>query len=269
MPDRFMPRFMHALALALGLLASPPAASESLIDPEGWTLVFAEEFDAPLDVTPWGERPSRWIAHTPWNGDFGDAEFTDPGPGFPFTQDDGVLSIEARREADGHWRAGLLSATDPQGRGFSARTGYFEARMRVPPGKGVWPAFWLMGLDRSAMSAEIDVMEHYGHMPERFSSKIHVWGARTGGEDRSRTHRTTVGAPLAEAFHSWGVLLEENHITFYFDRRAVWDVPRPPEFDMPFYPLVNLALGSGWPIDETPDPSYLLVDHVRVYALPE
>ncbi|WP_204331191.1 hypothetical protein, partial [Proteus mirabilis] len=71
------------------------------LDLTGYTLTFAEEFDS-LSVSPWGPG-SRWIAHTPWNGDFGDARFVDPRPGFPFTVEDGVLKIEARKNADGAW----------------------------------------------------------------------------------------------------------------------------------------------------------------------
>src|SRR5215510_11338306 len=88
------------------------------LDLRGYRLVFEEEFDKPLDVSARGPG-TRWTAHTPWNGDFGDAAFSDPEPDFPFTVQDGILRIEARKEADGHWRSGLLASNAPDGSGFS------------------------------------------------------------------------------------------------------------------------------------------------------
>ncbi|MGO8594024.1 family 16 glycosylhydrolase, partial [Rhizobium ruizarguesonis] len=73
--------------------------------------------------------------------------------------DQGILKIEARKEADGTWRSVLLSSVNPKGEGFSQQFAYFEARMKLPPGKGFWPAFWLIGLDRSKYTAEIDVLD--------------------------------------------------------------------------------------------------------------
>ena len=81
-------------------------------------MTFEENFDK-LDVSAWGENGSRWIAHTPWNGDFGDARFTDPTEGFPFTVEEGILRIEARKGPDGNWRSGLLASTNAKGQGFS------------------------------------------------------------------------------------------------------------------------------------------------------
>ncbi len=76
-------------------------------------ITFSDEFDS-LSVSRLGIG-TRWSAHTPWNGDFGDAKFVDPHPGFPFTVEDGILAITARKDATGHWKAGLLSSTNPQG----------------------------------------------------------------------------------------------------------------------------------------------------------
>jgi hypothetical protein len=78
---------------------APKAATEGAkaLDLSGYKMVFNEKFDAPLDVSSWGPG-TRWIAHTPWNGDFGDAKFVDPEEGFPFTIDKGILRIEARKD---------------------------------------------------------------------------------------------------------------------------------------------------------------------------
>lgn len=241
-------------------------ASGEALELENFELVYTEEFDKFLSVSPWGKNGSRWMAHTPWNGDFGDAKFSDPRNGFPFTVNDGILRIEARKSSDGKWKSGLLAA-NPKTPDFQMENGYFEARMKLPHGPGVWPAFWLIGVDRSKYTAEIDVVEHYGHWADRFSSKYHVWRAKFGGTNTSEHTRTYVSeGTLSDEFHTYGVLLEPEQLTYFFDREEIWKVPRPKEFGMNFYPLVNLALGSGWPIDETPNPSYLWVDYIRAYA---
>ncbi|UWM74465.1 glycoside hydrolase family 16 protein [Rhizobium sp. WSM4643] len=253
------------IVLGLGALPGQPSEAQQLLNINAYQLTFEESFDS-LDVSAWGERSSRWIAHTPWNGDFGDARFTDPAPGFPFTTDQGILKIEARKEADGTWRSGLLSSVNPKGEGFSQQFGYFEARMKLPPGKGVWPAFWLIGLDRSKYTSEIDVLEYYGRAPYEFSMGFHIWRQSQGGQNTTGGHWQTVqDGILNNEYHTYGVDIQADKTSFYFDRQFIWSFDTPKEFHMPFYPLVNLALGSGWPIDETPNPSILLVDYIHVY----
>ena len=253
------------IILGLGALPGQPSVAQEPLNINAYQLTFEESFDS-LDVSAWGEKSSRWIAHTPWNGDFGDARFTDPAPGFPFTTDQGILKIEARKEADGTWRSGLLSSVNPKGEGFSQQFGYFEARMRLPPGKGVWPAFWLIGLDRSKYTAEIDVLEYYGRAPYEFSMGFHIWRQSQGGQNSTGGYWKTVeDGILNSEYHTYGVDIQADKTTFYLDRQYLWSFDTPKEFHMPFYPLVNLALGSGWPIDETPNPSILLVDYIHVY----
>ena len=241
-------------------------APETLDLEADFELVFNEPFDI-VDVTPYRETPSRWIAHTPWFGDFGDARFVDPDtrPGFPFRAIDGVLRIEASKNDDGGWESGLLSASDPGGGGFRTPLGYFEARMRLPPGAGVWPAFWLVSdEDERGRKGEIDVIEFYGHDPASYQAVWHVWG---GPEKLAEAKAIEVEpGSLNDRFRDYGVEITEDRLVYYLDRRVVWDVEKPEPFDgLGFYPLVNLALGSGWPIDEVPDPSHLWVDHIRIW----
>ncbi|MDR9773689.1 glycoside hydrolase family 16 protein [Rhizobium hidalgonense] len=253
------------VVLGLGALPGRPSVAQEPLNINAYQLTFEESFDS-LDVSAWGEKSSRWIAHTPWNGDFGDARFTDPAPGFPFTTDQGILKIEARKEADGTWRSGLLSSANPRGEGFSQQFGYFEARMKLPPGKGVWPAFWLIGLDRSKYTAEIDVLEYYGRAPYEFSMGFHIWRQSQGGQNTTGGYWNKVQDGILNSdYHTYGVDIQADKTSFYFDRQFLWSFDTPKEFQMPFYPLVNLALGSGWPIDETPNPSILLVDYIHVY----
>jgi beta-glucanase (GH16 family) len=231
-------------------------------------LVMNETFDT-LSVSPDRIGPARWTAHTPWNGDFGDARFMDPGTEGPFSASNGVLSITARKDAQGQWTSGLLAAADPSGNGTGTRYGYFEARMKMPPGPGTWPAFWLAALkpasDREG-NVEIDVIEYYGQFTSAFRSSLHVWYT---DRSRYRGHGTKVSVPdhsLVSDFHRYGVDISPQAIVFFLDGKEFWRQPTPEELTYPMFPLVNLALGSGWPIDQTPNPSILLVDYVQIYG---
>jgi beta-glucanase (GH16 family) len=252
------------LLLLAGLPSVARAGTGDELDLSDLTQSFSEDFDS-LDVSAWGPG-TRWIAHTPWNGDFGAAAFADPKPGFPFTTKDGELRIEVAKGADGKWRSGLLASVDRQGKGFAQQFGYFEMRARFPAGKGLWPAFWLIGLDRSTHTSEVDVVEHYGHMPGRYTASIHVWDRREPKKSRT-THKFVAVPPnsLYEGFHTYGVKIDSEWTRFYFDRREVASVPTPAEHRQPMYLLIDLGLGPGWPIDETPNPSFMYVDYVRAW----
>ncbi|WP_370878167.1 MULTISPECIES: glycoside hydrolase family 16 protein [Rhodoplanes] len=259
---------MLAVLLGASARSSEDAADTgeagSEIDLDRYVMTFDEPFDS-LDVSAWGPG-TRWIAHTPWNGDFGDAKFADPKPGFPFTVDGGLLRIEARKSAGGRWSSGLLASVDRNGNGFAQQYGYFEMRARFPPGKGLWPAFWLIGLDRTTHTSEIDVVEHYGHAPERYTASVHVWNRRVPKESRSEHRRIPVAAgSLYDDFHTYGAGIDPDWIRIYFDRREVWRTPTPKEHRQPMYLLLDLGLGGGWPIDAAPSPSFMVVDYVRAW----
>ncbi len=250
-----------------------PAPGRKTLDLTGYHVTFNEEFDD-LSVSPWGPAGpggTRWIAHTPWRGDFGDARFTDPQPGFPFTVKDGILRIEVAKK-DGRWRSGLLSAVDPKGNGFKQQYGYFECKARFPKGPGTWPAFWLMGLKSlkdlpentgPRVNPEIDVIEHYGHWPWRYHYVLHQWG-RDGAESKHQGKRFVV-LGMEEDFHTYGVMVDEQNVILYFDGVELHREKTPECVKTPLFPLVNLALGPGWPTDKTPDPSYMYVDYVKVW----
>ena len=93
-------------ALIVSQAGDPAVAVGQTLDLERYALTFSEDFDK-LDVSPRGPG-TRWIAHTPWNGDFGSAQFTDPRPAFPFQTKDGILTITMQKGSDGKWRSGLL-----------------------------------------------------------------------------------------------------------------------------------------------------------------
>lgn len=230
--------------------------------------VFMENFDDE-SISARKIGPARWIAHTPWNGDFGDARFIDPGPAGPFKVKDGMLSITASKDEKGQWTSGLIAAADATGAGSGTRYGYFEARMKMPPGPGTWPAFWLAAQKPAEVSdgnVEIDVIEYYGQFTSAYQAVLHIWYKDKAKKRGSGQKIDVADHSLVRDFHTYGVDISPRNITYFLDRKPVWVQPTPPELDVPMYPLVNLALGSGWPIDRTPNPSTLLVDYVHVYG---
>ena len=163
---------------------------------------------------------------------------------------------------------------------YSFRYGLFEARLQLPVGRGVWPAFWALGTDIDRVGwprcGEIDVMEHLGQEPTTASGTIH--GPRDHGganadykPGRSVVHTT----PLARAFHTYGVQWLPGSIQFSFDGRPYWsitaaDLPAGSRwvFDHRFFLVLNIAIGGEWagrPDASTTFPQALLVDYVRVY----
>lgn len=236
----------------------------SVLNLSDYEITFDEPFDK-LDVSAWGPN-TRWIAHTPWNGDFGDAAFANPTPDFPFSVANGILRIEARRDAQGKWHSGLLASTDHYGHGFSQQFGYFEMRAKLPPGPGLWPAFWLVGNRDPDSSAELDVMEYYGGFPDMYESVVHLWKISDRGRNLTVLQRHPVTRDsLWKDFHLYGASIDPDWIIFYLDRTEVSRTPTPPEFRRPLFIILNLAMGAGWPIDQTPNPSVMEVDYVRAF----
>ncbi|WP_238263127.1 MULTISPECIES: glycoside hydrolase family 16 protein [Methylobacterium] len=238
--------------------------------------IWGDDFNN-LSVSRSNNERTKWSAHTPWNGDFGDAQFIDPVDIFadpeknaPFTVNDGILKIRARKQDNGKWTSGLLSSADPTTAGFALMYGYFEARMKLPSGPGVWPAFWLASnspKDDKTPSVEIDVIEYYGQFPDGFHSVWHVWDKTDPKNQRSGDIITSVpSGSLSSDFHTYGVDVTKESIVFYLDRREIGRAPTPREHTKPLMILANLALGSGWPIDKTPNPSDLLIDYIYAFA---
>lgn len=257
------------LCAAVSLSGGTSGRAAKTIDPSKLALVFDESFAA-FSVSAHGPG-TTWTAHTPWNGDFGDAEFVDPVPGFPFSRTATGLRIQLRKNENGRWQSGLLSSTDPGGTGFAQPYGYFEMRAKLPAGAGVWPAFWLDSRpppDSADPSVEIDVIEHYGKFPAAYNSTVTVWNKPAVGKPRSqmKIHAVPSGV-LSREFHSYGVKVDPTWIIFYLDRTENWRVSTPPEHKHGLTILVDLGLGAGWPIDQTPNPSFMEIEYVRAYAV--
>ena len=233
------------------------------LDLSAYHATFTEDFGR-LDVSARGPG-TRWIAHTPWNGDFGSARFLDPGADTPFSVSGGILSIDLKRGADGKWTSGLLASADSKGRGFKQAGGYFEIRAQFPTGAGVWPSFWLASGGADAdIKPEVDVVEYYGQDNKAYYVNLHIW---QNGKDLYHKSAKVALAPDAatRGFHLYGVAVDADYVTFYFDRMPVARLASRPEFMTPMMILTNLAAGGGWPIDAMPDPSVMKIDYIRAY----
>ncbi|MEM6416016.1 MAG: glycoside hydrolase family 16 protein [Pseudomonadota bacterium] len=240
------------------------ASDSELLNLTAYKRVFTEDFDD-LDVSD-KECDTRWIAHTPYNGDFGDARFANPTKRFPFRISNSVLRIEASKDYEGNWESGLLSSQNPCGTGYTQLYGYFESRIKLPAGEGVWPAFWFLTNDQDGFRGEIDAIEFYGHAPKKFQSAFQLHPLDSDAERFAQNNWLDVDSDtLTEDFNLYGVSIEEDFMTFYFNRKPYWQVKTPDEFKQPWYILVNLALGSGYSIENTPSPSYMYVDYIHAY----
>lgn len=236
-------------------------------------LTFQDEFD--VNGAP---DPSKWtfdIGTGPNDDGWGNNElqyYTDRTENV--TVNNGYLIITARQESfegSGFTSARLLTKGI-----FEQQYGRFEARMRLPYGKGMWPAFWMLGADIDTNPwpgcGEIDIMENGGSSPTIVSGAVHGPGYNGGlailKEYDFENDRVDTG------FHVYGVEWGPEYINFYVDdvlynQLTPEDVTGRWVFDQgPFFMLINLAVGGnfdGPPNDETVFPQTMLVDYVRVY----
>jgi len=248
---------------ALPLAAA--ASSGTPLDLSGYQLSYEDTFKT-LDISAYGPG-TAWIAHTPWNGDFGDAAFGNPGPGGPFSVNANGLAITARRLPNGKWVSGLISSVDKDGpvhSGFAQEYGYFELKAILPSGMGTWPAFWLVGTDKSHSASEIDVLEYYGGFTKYFHTTEHVWVNGKNGLLRARMTEVPAGS-LSSGYNTYGVLITPAVTRFYLNRREFWSTPTPPEYHQPMYVLANLAIGGGWPVAGLPSPQVMQIAYIKVF----
>lgn len=225
--------------------------------PAGWKLVFHDEFDGEaLDLAKWNPRdPEQRERNHELQAYVPDA----------FRVGGGVLRIVAeRRQAtyDGKPRdftSGMMTTT---GR-FAQAFGRFEVRCRIPAGKGLWPAAWLLP-EPFSWPPEIDILETLGHEPT-VAHFTHHW-RDAGGTHVSDGGRWS-GPDLSADFHVYAVDWSPGRIVWSLDGqerfRSEQSVPQ-----VPMFLLLNLAVGGDWPgapDDRTPFPSSFDVDYVRVY----
>jgi len=187
--------------------------------------------------------------------------------------ENGMLKITARREQ--FMGAGYTSARIMSKGKIEQKYGRIEARIKLPWGKGLWPAFWLLGADIDEVSwpacGEIDIMEYLGNNPTSVFGTLHGPGY-SGGEAISKNY-TLSNNRFDNDFHIFGIEWGENYINFYVDdvlynHLTPEDVTGEWVFNKPFYIILNMAVGGdypGSPNSETVFPQEMLIDYVRVY----
>jgi beta-glucanase (GH16 family) len=157
--------------------------------------------------------------------------------------------------------------------------GRIDVRAKLPKGKGIWPAIWMLPSDEKyggwASSGEIDIMEYKGQEPKRLYSSLHFGGPWPKNRFKTLTYDLPRGE-FAEEFHTFSIDWRKDRVVWLLDDEPVqtmteWDSDGgkfPAPFDQPFHLLINLAVGGGFvgsPDATTEFPQKLEVDFVRVY----
>jgi beta-glucanase (GH16 family) len=234
-------------------------------------LVFSDEFNGAAGSKP---DTGKWT-YDPGVPQNGEVQYYTPNSENASMNGSGALVIEARKQdyQGRQYTSGRMNT----GSKFSAQYGRVEARIKVPKGNGLWPAFWMMGEDFLSgrpwpYNGEIDIMEVLGRNTSEAYSTLHA-PAYNGGGGYGQKYATV---DLSQDFHVWAAEWDSKGIRFFLDGRLVFDANKetventrgPWIFDHKFYLILNLAVGGDFPgpIDATtPFPSQMLVDYVRVY----
>jgi len=263
---KIWPSFLVASMIAVILSCSDDEQTVTTLN----QLVIQDEFDT--DGTPnsaiwgfdvgtgtngWGNNELQYYTNRPEN----------------VTVQNGYLLITARKESyegSSYTSARLIT----KGK-FEQAYGRFEARMRLPWGQGMWPAFWMLGADIDTNpwpgAGEIDIMEFRGQDPTIVLGTVHGPGY-SGGESITKSY-TLKNDRFDTGFHVFGIEWGPAYVNYYVDdvlynQITPSDVPGEWVFNKPFYILINLAVGGsfvGSPTSETVFPQTMLVDYVRVY----
>ncbi|WP_378789853.1 lectin [Nonomuraea fastidiosa] len=272
-------RLLLAIGTVLAAIAAlvVPMTGTASAAPAPGPLVWSDEFDGPAGSPVDGSKWRFDIGGGGW-GNNEHQYYTDSTRNAAL-DGNGNLVITARRENPAgyqcHYGTCLYTSARLLTLGtFSQTYGRFEARMKLPRGQGIWPAFWMLGGTNWPDDGEIDIMENIGREPNTVHGTIHGPGYSGGG---GISAGYTIGSPFADAFHTFAVDWSPNLIVWYVDgveyqRRTPADLGgRRWVFDHPFFMIMNVAVGGDWPgypDGTTTFPQTLTVDYVRVYAPP-
>ena len=273
-----------SVAILIGGLTFLPSCTEDdnitvpqaqPVEDKAWTFeetpFWADEFDVP-------GKPSatRW-QYEEGNGGWGNNELQYYTKGDNVNIADGVLTIEARKE-DKSGSAYTSSRIITRGLG-DFLYGRFEAKMKLPAGRGTWPAFWMLPTDFSygvwPKSGEIDIMEHVGYDPGKVHCTVHT-------EKNNFSNGTQVGSEKYVAdyntqFHVYRVDWTPFAVRGYVDGEKIFEYTNKNTgysgwpFNKRFFLLLNLAVGGNWGgaqgVDDAIFPCKMDVDYVRVYKM--
>ena len=250
--------------------------------PDGYSLVWHDEFDGNYGYAPnengvprtelnpddWTHevKNSGWVNHELQNY----VNHKTPEGRLVTELRDGKLRITAHKE-NGKVYSGRVYAKVKSGWTY----GYIEASIKLPKGKGTWPAFWMMPVNFRSWPAdgEIDIMEEVGYHPDYVSSSLHA-NAHVHSNGTQVTHEMKCNGAEGE-FHTYAILWTAKNITTYvdgkvqlsYDNRGLGRDDWP--YDDPFYVIFNLAWGGDWGgaqgVDESALPATMEIDYIRVF----
>lgn len=245
----------------------------------GWSLVWSDEFDGSA------LNPNSWSFDTGSDG-WGNNELQNYTEGANVRVADGMLTIEARKEKSNG--ADYSSARiKTQGKAFW-KFGKIEARIRLPYGKGTWPAFWMLGENIEEVgyprSGEIDIMEMAGGPVTQdrdrgdsiVSGSLHrpIGNAESDLVSSSAWYENPDGKKFADDFHVFGIEWDASRVRYFVDGNLYQTVELSGSdesfetFRRPFFVILNIAVGGdmpGSPDSSTVWPQKMIVDWVRVY----
>lgn len=277
MPGKLSTCLFYLLIVLFAALSCGPSPPPLATQPS-YILVWSDEFSAANGSLP---DSSKWTMETGGDG-WGNNELeTYTNRTQNVHVQDGNLVITASQETykgtDGITRQYTSARLKTLGL-FEQRYGRFEARIKIPRGQGMWPAFWMLGNNIGTIGwpncGEIDIMENIGREPDKVHGSMHGPGY-WGGNGLTGTYTLSSGK-FADDFHIFAVEWEPSAVRFYVDSnlyetRSPADLPKSGTwvFDHPFFILLNVAVGGDWP--GSPDrttvfPQTMLVDYVKVYA---
>jgi len=273
-PMPWIQRFLLLFStLLLTTCISPPV--DTFLQPEGWSLVWQEEFDN--DGLP---DPAVWTFETEGNawawGNGEDQYYTDSRLENARVEN-GVLNIIALKENFEGRK--YTSARINSRKAANFLYGRMVVRARIPEGQGIWPAIWMMPTESIygswPDSGEIDIMEYFGWLPDdSIHSNIHTHaynhkqGNGKGGQ--------IIQEGIHEEFHDYILEWYPDRLDFYLDEKKIFSYARPSDdwqewpFNRPFYFILNNAVGGDWcrengGVDDSIFPQTFQVDYVRVY----
>jgi beta-glucanase (GH16 family) len=254
-------------------LPSHDDAAEAAIGGITWQ----DEFNAPAGTPVDGSRWTAEIGGGGWGNN--ERQYYTNSTSNAVHDGQGNLVITARRENPNNYqchygRCEYTSARLITRDKFAQAYGKFEARIKIPRGQGIWPAFWMLGDNFGSVgwpnAGEIDIMENVGKEPNTVYGTVHGPGYSGGA---GITGGRTIGRPLADDFHTYAIEWEPNLIRWFLDGQEYHRIT-PANlggnrwvFDHPFFMLLNVAVGGNWP--GMPDasstyPQSMVVDYVRV-----
>jgi beta-glucanase (GH16 family) len=277
-------RITISSTLLLTLLGTCPAtaggpSTQSAAGDTHWVLVWSDEFNAPDGSRP---DPTKWKFEIGGKAPNHELEYYTDRPENAVMRGGNLVirALKANFTGPDHVTRDYTSARiTTQGR-FEQTYGRFEARMKIPRGQGIWPAFWLIGNDIGEVGwpacGEIDIMENIGREPSSIHGSMHGPGY-FGDRAYTSVYKLPGGLRFSDDFHLFAIEWEPGAARFYVDQEwyATFTPSRLPPgmkwvFDHPFFIILNLAIGGDWPGppgSDTVFPQEMLVDYLRVYRL--